>query len=151
MFAGKQIIYHAIQDAKDNLSPEELTDIDNEIKSLNDEVAALKDEEKLLKSSLADLKAEATLDELKDQLVLLTQEKDSLNHHLTQFKSRTTKVVSKEEKTEVEASWKLWSYKAKARKKAFMELWNALADNLPETKTKDELWEELGLEMPADA
>ena len=113
-------------------------------------MATLKEEEKLLKSSLADLRATATLAELKEQLIVLTQEKDSLNHRLTESKSRTTKVISNEEKTEVEASWKLWSYKAKARKKAFMELWNVLADNLPETKTKDELWEELGLEMPAN-
>lgn len=78
----------------------------------------------------------------------LVKENDDLEHRLAGLKSGNTKAISAGEKVDMERSWKLWSYKVNGRKKAFMGLWQTLSEYLPDGKSKDEIWEELGLETP---
>ena len=145
---GKQSVYHSIQDAKDNLSTQELAELDKETKQLRNNILELKETEKSLRSELSNLKATSTLPELKNDLKLLTSERTDLEQRLSGLKSGDTKAISTEEKMDIERSWKLWSYKVNGRKKAFMELWQTLSENLPDGRNKDEIWDELGLETP---
>jgi 26S proteasome regulatory subunit, ATPase 3, interacting protein len=145
---GKQSVYHVIQDPKDNLTPEELSSVDKDIELLRTEISEMKTREKTLNTELNALNAIASISELKSDIVALSEEKVQLEQRLTSLQSGTSKTVSAEEKAEVDKSLKLWIYKEKLRKKACMELWGTLYENLPEGKTKEEFWDELGLEKP---
>ena len=137
---GKAFVYHALQDPKDSLSAEELALMDKEISTLRSEIAAFKNEEKALKAQLNTLNAAISIPELRTCIDALHVEIGELSDRLSALRTGQTKAISAEEKTEVDKSWKLWSYKANTRKKGCMELWGAICENLPEGKTKHELW-----------
>lgn len=97
---------------------------------------------------MGNLKATSTLPELKNELEFLSGERNELEQRFLGLKSGDSKAISVREKTDMQRSWKLWSYKVSGRRKAFMELWQTLSENLPDLKTKDEIWDKLGLETP---
>ena len=116
--------------------------MDKEISTLRDEVSAAKNEEKALRAQLSTLNATFSTPELKGNMASLQKEAGELSGRLIALKEGKTQAVSAEEKAEVDKSWKLWNYKASARKKACMELWGVVCENLPEGKTKQDLWVE---------
>lgn len=140
MLVGKALVYHALQDPRDSLTAEELALMDEEISNLRKEIAAAKNEEKALKGQLNALNATMSTSELKSDIGTLEKEKAELAERLSGLQAGTTEAISAEEKAEVDKSWKLWNYRAGARKKACLELWGTVCENLPEGKTKMELW-----------
>ena len=138
-------MYHALQDPKNSLSPEELAALDSEIQTLRNEIAAAKSEEKALKAELSTLNATVSTTELRASAAALEEEKAELVERLAGLKAGTTKAVSAEERAEAERSWKLWGYRASARKKACLELWGMVCEGLPDSKTGEELWVREGL------
>ena len=58
----------------------------------------------------------------------------------------TVKPVNKSEKEKVEKEWVYWGKKAGVRKKICMDLWGFCTELLGDGQTKEELWEELGVE-----
>ena len=137
---GKQVVYHTIQEPKDAASLEDLAAMDKEITSIRDSIATAKANEKLLKANLTAVNATVSTDELRAQIIALDLEKAEIVGRLELLRSGNVKPVSAEEKEEAEEMWRVWSKKALSRKKICMEMWKYVTEEMPEGKTKGELW-----------
>ena len=114
--------------------------MDAEIRTSREEVATYKVEEKSLKVNFGALSATMTTSELQTTVEGLEQEKRELLSRLQPLKAGTVQAVSATERNKVEKDYKIWSYRAASRRKICMELWAILTQDLPEGKTKEELW-----------
>lgn len=137
---GKQIVYHALQDSADAASPEEVAVMDEQIATLREEIATAKGEEKALKAQLITLNATMSRQDLQSGIACLGAEQKALLARLGPLRSGNVKPVSAEEKEAADKDWKLWTRRANVRKKICMEVWAHLTEELPEGKTKEELW-----------
>ena len=138
--AGKQIVYHTIQDPKDAASLEELTAMDQEIAALRESIATTKANEKLLRANLAAVNATVSTDELRSQITVLDMDKLEILGRLGPLQSGDVKPVSAEEKEDANKGYTLWSKKAASRKQICMEMWSYCTEQLPEDQTKEDLW-----------
>ncbi|KAA6411608.1 MAG: hypothetical protein FRX48_04889 [Lasallia pustulata] len=144
--AGKQIVYHVLQDPNDAASPEELVAMDHEIDELREQIASAKASDKTLRSNLASVNATLSTQDLRDSAKALGRERERLLGRLGPLRSGSVKPISQAEKAVVDTAWKEWSENARARKKVCLDVWAYVTDMLPDGKTEAELWEELGLE-----
>lgn len=138
--AGKQIVYHAIQDPNDAASLVNLASMDQEIADLRETVSTTKAKERLLRANLISVNATLSTEELRSNVTLLELEKKEILGRLGPLRSGNVKPVVPEEKEAVERAWKEWSRKAKVRKKICIELWEMCTEEVEEGKTKEELW-----------
>ena len=137
---GKQIVYHAVQDPADAMSLEELAAMDKEITALRESVATAKANEKLLRANLISVNATLSTEELRSSVSVLEHERREISGRLEMLRSGNVKPVLPEEKEAVDCEWSQWSRKAASRKKICMELWECCTEEVPEGKTKAELW-----------
>ena len=137
---GKQTVYHALQDPADAATPEEIAALDQQISTVREEIATAKGEEKMLKAQLITLNATMSTQDLQARLAGLEAEQKALLARLGPLRSGNVKPVSAEEKAVADKEWKLWTSRANVRKKICMEVWAHLTEELPEGKTKEELW-----------
>ncbi|KAI9787685.1 MAG: hypothetical protein M1839_000216 [Geoglossum umbratile] len=144
--AGKQSVYHAIQDPKDAATPEELVAMDKETEVLREEISALKTKQKALQLTLANLRSTPTTANLRESTDILVAEISELRSRLVPLRSGKMSPVSAEEKAAIDRGCADAERKSTLRKKIFKNLWEMTCDNLPEGTNKDELWERLGIE-----
>ncbi|QVM06493.1 hypothetical protein D8B26_001201 [Coccidioides posadasii str. Silveira] len=147
--SGKQIVYHAIQDAIDESTPEGLAGLDEEIQAFKSQVASAKSQNKLLKAELTTLNGRVSTSELRQCLAALEGEKRNLIASLAPSKASSVqaKAVTAEEKASLEKEWRKWRKHVTVRKKICHEMWMRCTEVLPEAvQGKEELWESLGLE-----
>ena len=137
---GKQVVYHAIQDPADVMSLEELAAMDKEITALRENIAIAKANEKLLRASLISVNATLSTEELRSSVSILEHEKKEISERLEPLRSGSVKPVLPEEKEAVDSEWSQWARKAASRKKICMELWECCTEEVPEGKTKADLW-----------
>ena len=114
--------------------------MDEEIANLREQITAMKSEEKILKSNLAGLKATTSTQDLRSNLITIEREKDEMFHRLKLLRVGDVKPVSPQEKAELDKAWKEWSRNVASRKKICMDVWDYITEELPEGKTKEELW-----------
>lgn len=138
--SGKQLVYHAVQDPADAMSLDDLAAMDKEIATLRDSIATAKANEKLLRANLISVNATLSTDELRSSVTLLEHEKEEVLGRLGLLRSGNVKPVQPEEKEVVDREWVQWSRKAGVRKKICLELWEFCTEEVPEGKTKEELW-----------
>ncbi|MCJ1388970.1 hypothetical protein MMC18_001822 [Xylographa bjoerkii] len=138
--AGKQIVYHALQDPNNAASPEDIVAMDREITDLQEKIAAAKGEERIAKANLIALNATMSTHDLRASLIALEAQKKDILFRLNPLRSGSVKTVSPQEKAEVDQAWKLWNSRANTRKKICMEVWAVVTEEMPEGKTKEELW-----------
>ncbi|MCJ1437205.1 hypothetical protein MMC27_006591 [Xylographa pallens] len=138
--AGKQIVYHALQDPNDAASPEDIAAMDREITHLREEITTAKGEERALKANLVALNATMSTQDIRASLVALGAQKTDILSRLNPLRSGSVKPVPPQEKAEVDQAWTLWSSRANTRKKICMEVWAVVTEEMPEGKTKEELW-----------
>ena len=134
------MVYHANQDPADAMTLEELQALDGDITALRDNLGTLKSKEKLLRAGLLSINAQMSTEELRSSVSLLELEKKELLGRLEPLRSGNVKPVSLKEKETVENEWSQWSRKSAARKKICIELWDLCTDEVPEGKTRGELW-----------
>lgn len=144
--AGKQWVYHAVQDPDDAMSLEDIAAMDKDITELRETIATAKANEKLLRANLISVNATLSTDELRSSVSLLGLEKKEILARLGPLRSGNVKPVLPEEKEAVAKTWREWSRKASLRKRICMELWAISTEEMEPGKTRKELWEELGLE-----
>ncbi|PGH16105.1 hypothetical protein AJ80_05320 [Polytolypa hystricis UAMH7299] len=146
--AGKQLVYHAIQDPVEEITPEQLAAIDKEIEAQKEYIEGAKKREKCLKSELAVLSARVSTVDLHADVSNLEAEKESVVKNLVSLQAGSSKarVVSDDERLRVEKEWKVWERNVLVRKRICRELWEKCTEVLPEGTSKAELWESLGLE-----
>ena len=138
--AGKQWVYHAIQDPNDAMSLEDLAAMDKEIAELRDSIATAKANEKLMRANLVSINATLSTEELRRSVSLLEMEKKEIVARLEALKSGNVKPVLPEEKEAVDKAWREWSRKASSREKICMELWALCTEEMEPGKTKEEFW-----------
>ena len=114
--------------------------MDKEINGLRDTISVAKVEEKILKANLITLSATMTTQDLRAGVLSLEGEKASILNRLGPLRAGNVKPVSPEEKAEVGQAWKTWSRHAAGRKRICMNLWEFVTEELPEGKTKEDLW-----------
>ncbi|KAI6245801.1 Homologous-pairing protein 2 [Erysiphe necator] len=142
---GSQWIFWALQDSTDNIGPEDLNQMDDEIKELKENIKELKVKLKANTKSLETLKSTPTTKELISNIEKLRIENNAKKERLHEYKNGENKIVTREEMSKVDKELVYWTNKQMARKRAFQ----CLEDLLLETKTREELWEEAGIEEDA--
>ncbi|KAL8737707.1 MAG: hypothetical protein Q9181_001425 [Wetmoreana brouardii] len=124
---------------------------DELIKYLQKEIDTAKGYEKLLKANLAALDAEPSMKDIRANVTMLELEKEELAHRLERLRSGKIKPVPAAEREAAQKAWTQWTRKADSRKRIFMGMWRGIVqDVLPKDQTKEQLWEELGLESDRD-
>ena len=114
--------------------------MDREITGLREEIATAKGEERILKAHLIALNATMSTQDLQAGLIALDAQKKDILSRLHPLRSGSVKPVSAYEKAEADQAWRLWDSRAKTRKKICMEVWALVTEEIPEEKTKEELW-----------
>ncbi|MCJ1461864.1 hypothetical protein MMC07_000463 [Pseudocyphellaria aurata] len=143
--AGKQIVYHALQDPSDAVSLDDLAAMDKQIHDLGEAIATAKAHEKLLRANLIAVNATQSTDDLRASIITLESEKKEILARLGPLRSGTVAPVSTADKDEVDQAWKMWSRAASARKRIGLELWELCTEEM-QAQAKEDLWDELGLE-----
>ena len=138
--AGKQWVYHAVQDPDDAMSLEDIAAMDKDITELRETIATAQANEKLLRANLISVNATLSTDELRSSVSLLGLEKKEILARLGPLRSGNVKPVLPEEKEAVEKTWREWSRKASLRKRICMELWAISTEEMEPGKTRKELW-----------
>lgn len=145
---GKQSVYHAIQDPVEDLSPEQITKLNEEIETLRSNLASVKGRERELRSEISVLNAHVSTTDLQDIIAKLETERNEVLARLVPMRenSASARIVSVDEKAGIEHNWLIWKKMLLRRKKICREMWERCTEVLPEGTTKEEMWESLGLE-----
>lgn len=138
--SGKQIVYFAIQNPNDNITLDDLAAMDQEITSLHEAIATAKVEEKALKAQLVSLQATMSTQDLRGGLAALETEKQEVLARLGPLRAGIVRPVPPKERAAVDQAWKVWNQQANIRKKICLEVWACVTEEMPEGKTKEELW-----------
>lgn len=144
--AGKQIVYHAIQEEADEAGLEELREMEAETTRLREATNTMKAEEKELRQAVREGASQVSLPELRCCVANLEQEKAEMTSRLVKLKSGNVQPVQMEERDKVNADHRKWERTAHARKKIRNELWAVIKDQIGGDKAED-VKEELGLEL----
>ncbi|KAF2835808.1 homologous-pairing protein-like protein 2 [Patellaria atrata CBS 101060] len=144
--AGKQIVYHAVQNAKDSASPDDLAVMDATIVALRDETTNLRATEKSLKTSLSTLQATLSTTDLRAAVSTLETERTEILGRLEGLRSGSAKPIDEKEKQDVEDEVRKWESLERKRKKIREEMWGFLCESLPEELKAEDLKEQLGLD-----
>ncbi|EYE96298.1 putative TBP interacting domain protein [Aspergillus ruber CBS 135680] len=145
--AGKQTVYHALQDSSDEATTGVIANLDEEIKQLEENLTTLKNNEKNARAELVTIRSKPLLSELRQDIDRLEKEKDSMLARLDEFHGRDSSVqVSPKEQAEVEREWKRWQKQVIVRRRICRDMWMKCSEVVSEGMTREELWESLGLE-----
>ncbi|KAI9791472.1 MAG: hypothetical protein M1816_003816 [Peltula sp. TS41687] len=143
--SGKQLVYHAVQDAKDAASPEELAAMNEEVETIREQISGSKTEHKTLMTALNALQSTLTTDDLQKAVGEAEFAREELQARIAPLRSGSVNAVSVEEKEKVEMARKTCQRDANVRKRIFRDFWDLLCDNLPESVNKDDVWERFDL------
>ncbi|OJD19874.1 hypothetical protein AJ78_00234 [Emergomyces pasteurianus Ep9510] len=147
--AGKQIVYHTLQDGPSDSTPAQLVTLDSELTALREQIASTKQYEKSLRAELAALSARVPIDQLRGIVYKLEKEREEVLGRLAPLRDGriATRVVSAEEQEVVDEEWRVWKGRVVGRKRICKEMWERCTEVLPDgIKKEEELWESLGLE-----
>ncbi|KAL4959966.1 putative TBP interacting domain protein [Aspergillus stella-maris] len=144
--AGKQTVYHALQEESDENSPDAVAAIDAEIERLQEQLPGLKEDEKRAQAELNALNAKPLRSELRVDIEKLEGEKEELAERLVKVHGDGATDVSPQEKENVRKDWRIWQNQARVRARICRDLWRKCSETLPEGMTREGFWESLGLE-----
>ncbi|KAF2769401.1 TBPIP-like protein [Teratosphaeria nubilosa] len=144
--AGKQIVYHAIQEEPEEDDVGKLQEMDEKTKNLRDATAALKVAEKELRLAVREGAAQVPLHELKDNVAGLALQKQDIMARLEKLKSGNVKPVNVAEREKIGMDHRQWEKTAGVRKKIRNVMWAMIKGSLEKEKC-EETAEALGLEL----
>ncbi|KAJ4348407.1 uncharacterized protein N0V89_009781 [Didymosphaeria variabile] len=145
--AGKQIVYHAIQNPEDSVTPEALAALDSKASDLRDQTAALNATAKTLRTTLASLTTTLSTADLVANVQALEAERMELVGRLAVLKAGKAKKVTKREREEVDRECEKWGKLVKKRQKISSEMWKDTIEPCIEgEEQKAEVRESLGLD-----
>lgn len=137
---GKQLVYHALQDAPDEATPDDFLAMEELITTQRDEILAAKAREKVLRSELAAFSNILSTTELQSSVAAMESERTALQGRLAALQAGDTKPVSNEERLTVETAWTTWQRHTSMRKKICKDMWERCTEVLPDDQTREELW-----------
>ncbi|EDN06977.1 predicted protein [Histoplasma mississippiense (nom. inval.)] len=147
--AGKQIVYHALQDVPSDSTSAQLAALDCELTDLRAQIASTKQHEKSLRAELAALSAHVPTGKLREMVSRLEMEREEVLSRLSLLRSGrvATRVVSAVEQETVNGEWRVWKGRVVVRKRICKDMWEKCSEALPEGFQRiEELWETLGLD-----
>ncbi|KAL1602752.1 hypothetical protein SLS60_006173 [Paraconiothyrium brasiliense] len=145
--AGKQIVYHAIQNPQDSVTSEALAALEIKASNLRDQTAALHATAKNLRTTLTSLTSTLSTADLVGSVQALETEKAELVARLAALKAGKAKKVTKREREEVDKECEKWGKLVKKRQKISSEMWKDTIEPCMEgEEQKAEVRESLGLD-----
>ncbi|KAF2277571.1 homologous-pairing protein-like protein 2 [Westerdykella ornata] len=144
--AGKQVVYHTIQNTDDALTPEQLAALSAQTSDLQSRTTALQTTIKTLRSTLSTLNSTLSTADLVSSVQSLEAEKRDILARLETLKTGKAKKVTQKERMEAEAEWRKWNGIAKRRERIEREMWRMIEDLVGEKDKREELREALGLD-----
>ncbi|EUC43680.1 hypothetical protein COCMIDRAFT_38412 [Bipolaris oryzae ATCC 44560] len=136
--AGKQIVYHALQDAADTCTTEQLAALETEIANLRAQTAALNATAKTLRCTLASVTSTLSTADLIANVDSLEKEKAEIEKRLDGLRKGKARMVTPAERQAIEQTWRESMRTAKNREKIAREMWKIIADNLPDDEAREE-------------
>ncbi|GKZ29690.1 hypothetical protein AbraIFM66950_006092 [Aspergillus brasiliensis] len=146
--AGKQIVYHALQETSNEVTPEMITALDEQTEQLQKQVSGLEAAEKKTRAELAAICARPLLSELRRDVGQLEQEHEAIHVRLVQARGSNAGTVPVQVKVDAETDWKHWQNQANVRGRICRDLWRMCSEVVPDNMAREGLWEDLGLEGP---
>lgn len=137
---GKQLIYHALQDSTEALSLDDLAAMDRDIASLREAVTVNRANEKVLRGNLSAVNATQSMEQLRETISTIEQEKTETSRRLGLLRQGNVRLVLPRERLAAEEEWRVWKARAENRRKMGIELWEMCTEEVPEGKTKTEIW-----------
>ncbi|KAH7095162.1 Tat binding protein 1-interacting [Paraphoma chrysanthemicola] len=144
--AGKQIVYHAIQDPTASCTAEQLAALETNITSLRNQATHLTATAKILRSTLSSLNSELSTADLIATVHALEAEKAEISARLESLKAGKAKKVTKEQREQVEKEWKRCVGVARRRERVARECWRFVEDQVQDREKAAELREGMGLD-----
>ncbi|QSS49050.1 TBPIP (Tat binding protein 1(TBP-1)-interacting protein) superfamily domain-containing protein [Histoplasma capsulatum var. duboisii H88] len=147
--AGKQIVYHALQDVPSDSTSAQLAALHCELTDLRAQIASTKQYEKSLRAELATLSAHVPTGKLREMVSRLEMEREEVLSRLSPLRNGrvATRVVSAVEQDTVNGEWRVWKGRVVVRKRICKDMWEKCSEALPEGfQRTEELWETLGLD-----
>ncbi|KAA8613304.1 Tat binding protein 1-interacting [Pyrenophora tritici-repentis] len=144
--AGKQIVYHALQNAAEACTTSELAALDTTILDLRTRTTALLATAKALRSTLSSLNSTLSTADLVTHVHALEQEKTQLETRLDALRKGKAKKISREEREGVEMEWKKWGKVAKARERIVKEMWGVIEEGVGDLAVREEMREMFDLD-----
>ncbi|KAK7192869.1 hypothetical protein PSPO01_00663 [Paraphaeosphaeria sporulosa] len=148
--AGKQIVYHAIQNPEDSITLEALAALEAKTTDLRTRTAVLQSTAKTLRATLATLNSTLSTADLVAGVTAMETEKAEIQGRLESLRAGKAKKVTKRERDEVESAWEKWGKMARKRQKLSKEMWEyvdaCLDDAGQDREQKAEVRESLGLD-----
>ncbi|GIJ87202.1 hypothetical protein Asppvi_006108 [Aspergillus pseudoviridinutans] len=138
--SGKHIVYHALQDASDDLRTETMATMDEKIKQLEEQLTTLKTKEKKARADLATLSTKPLLCELRYDVGRLEQETQEVSSRLEKIQKRDSIQMCPEERAKLGKEWKRWNKIASVRKTICRDLWSRCLEVVPDNVSREELW-----------
>ncbi|KAF2001093.1 Tat binding protein 1-interacting [Amniculicola lignicola CBS 123094] len=144
--AGKQLVYHAVQEPIDSLTPQSLSALDSTIQDLRTKTTFLNTTAKTLRSTLSTLNTSLPTSELLLSISSLEKEKCEIEDRLAALKAGKAKKVTKKEREGMEAEWKKWQAVSKRRERIGKDMWSLIEDVVQDGNVRAEIRESLGLD-----
>ncbi|RDH27641.1 hypothetical protein BDQ94DRAFT_175461 [Aspergillus welwitschiae] len=148
--AGKQIVYHALQERSDEVTPEIIAALHEQAEKLQEQVTGLEAAEKKTRAELATICARPLVSELRRDVGQLEQELEAIHARLVQARGSDAGTVPVRVKLDAQRVWKHWQNQANVRGRICRDLWRMCTEVVPDNMDREELWmkENLGLEGP---
>ena len=129
----------ARQDPNEDLGPETIAAIADNLSEAKSEITSFRTEEKALKTKLSALLGTQTTSELQESIVAREAELAELRLRLEPLRSGTVAPVNVKVKEKVDKELLHWEAAARRRKKIRDEMWALIEDALPEEINAEEL------------
>ncbi|EOA89833.1 hypothetical protein ACJQWK_02461 [Exserohilum turcicum] len=136
--AGKQIVYHALQDAADICTTEQLAALDATILHLRSQTATLNATAKTLRSALSALNSTLSTAELVAGVDALEREKVEIEGRLDGLRKGKGRMITPAERKAIEKEWRARASVARKREKIAKDMWKIIADYLPDDEAREE-------------
>ncbi|KAH6637791.1 Tat binding protein 1-interacting protein-domain-containing protein [Boeremia exigua] len=141
---GKQIVYHALQNPTDAISPDQLADYDARTAALTAQTTDLHSRTKTLRTALAALSAPRAAD-LLSRVAALEREKEELGGRLEALRAGRGVQVSAEERERVGREWRAVKGVSGRRERIAREFWGMVEEGT-EGEEREALREAWGLD-----
>ncbi|KAH7138332.1 Tat binding protein 1-interacting [Dendryphion nanum] len=144
--AGKQVVFYALQNTSDAMTPSQLATLDTTIDTLRTQTTALLATAKTLRTTLSTLNSTLSTSDLITSVSSLENEKAEIEARLEILRAGKATKVIKGEMERVEEERRKWNGVARRREKIVGVMWGLIEDVLSDRERRDEVREGLGLD-----
>ncbi|PYI24863.1 TBPIP-domain-containing protein [Aspergillus indologenus CBS 114.80] len=139
--AGKQVVYHALQEASNKITSETLVTLDEYLEKAQGRLSSLQIQKKKVRMELAALDAKPLLSELRRDVDQLGRDQATARTFwLTMKGNASMPVPGHMIRAGAEEDWRRWERHASSRARICRDLWRRCLDALPGDTAWEELW-----------